>query len=469
VTSRAALDQLPNFRPTHLVVHYNEVALKGKNRGYFESHLARNIRAALACACEAKVNRLFGRLVVELGAGTSWIPAAERLSRVFGIAHVLPALRLEPDLETLKRAIGEAVAGASPSRSFAIKCRRATKEFSFKSMDVQREIGTTVQELTGWPVDLDAPELLIRIELVNRAAFVAIGRIEGPGGLPAGVAGKVVSLLSGGIDSPVAAYRLLRRGAPVTFVHFHSYPHTGSESQEKAKALVEILLPAGGAARLYLVPFAELQRRIVARSPAPLRVIVYRRFMMRAAEAIARKVGALGLVTGESLGQVASQTLENLRSIDAAVVLPVLRPLIGMDKLEIIAEAKRIGTYETSIEPHGDCCSFLMPRNPATHSTPEEVAAAEAPFEVEAEVERLVQGASVVEVGRRSRGALGTPKDSEVFCPGDPEPRPGIEPGLLSGAEDREPRPDAPATLGVSWRAAPEPDSGFQHSKKGGT
>ncbi len=390
---------LSRFSPTHLVVHYDELALKGKNRTWFEDALVRNLRLALdGIPGETRVRRLFGRLLVELGEGADWQGTAGRLTRVFGIAYLLPVLEVEPSLDALAAAAAEAVSGELEPRSFGVQAKRSTKELPFSSMDVQRAVGASVKARTGWPVNLDAPDLAIRVEIVNREAYLGFGRIEGAGGLPTGVAGRVVCLLSGGIDSPVAAYRLMRRGATAVHVHFHSYPHTGIESQEKARELASRIQPPGTRSRMYRVPFAELQRRIAAECPAPLRVVLYRRYMVRAAEAIARKEGALALVTGESLGQVASQTLENLRTIDAAVTLPILRPLIGMDKIEIVNEAKRIGTFDTSIEPHGDCCSFLMPPGPATRSSPADLERAEICFDVPAEVARLVAGSQVDEV-----------------------------------------------------------------------
>jgi len=390
---------LSRFQPTHFIVHYNEVALKGKNRGWFEGILARNIRHALRATQRATVRRLYGRLLVPVSIETDWSWAAERLSRVFGIAHIVPAVTAEPSVEALQDTVGELVRGETEPRSFGVHCKRATKEFPFTSMDVQREVGARVKQITAWPVDLGHPDLPILIEIVNKQAFVGFGRIDGPGGLPVGVAGSVVCLLSGGIDSPVAAYRLLRRGATVIYTHFHSYPHTGIESQKKVEELAERIQPPGTRAKLYNVPFAELQRRIVAGCPAPLRVILYRRFMVRTAEAIARKAGALALATGENLGQVASQTLENLATINAVSDLPILRPLIGMDKREIIEDARRIGTYDISIEPHDDCCSYLMPPNPATHSTTTDLERAEATFDVDAEVGQLVSNSVLVELG----------------------------------------------------------------------
>lgn len=392
------------FRPTHAAVHYDEIALKGKNRPWFERRLAENAKRALAAAAwpGASAERLYGRLLVDPGepnrAGVGLREAAGVLARVFGVAHVLPVRRVEPRLEALSEAACESVAGAESVETFAVKCRRATKEFPFDSMDVQRAVGAAVKARTGWRVDLDDPDCTLRIDCVGGTTLLGFVPIPGPGGLPTGVAGKVACLISGGIDSPVAAHRMLRRGATAVYVHFESSPYTGAESQEKAAALVGIVQPPGFRARLHYVPFGELQRKIAARCAARLRVLLYRRFMLRAAEAIARREGAIALVTGESLGQVSSQTLENLRAIDAVAALPVLRPLIGMDKLEIVREAQRIGTFETSIEPHADCCSFLQPPNPATRADPEELEAEEAHLDVAAEVEALVAAARSIEV-----------------------------------------------------------------------
>ena len=407
---------LPSFAPTHLVVHYNEVALKGRNRGRFEDDLMRNLRSALDGA--GTVRRLYGRLSVELSEPSSWPQVADAFRGVFGIAYLFPAVASEPTLEGLCEVARAAVAAPYPAASesgiaddpptFAVLCKRATKELPFQSLDVARQVGEAVRTSTNWAVRLNQPDIELRVELVNRVAFVGFGKIPGPGGMPTGAAGKVACLLSGGIDSPVAAYRLLRRGTTACFIHFHSYPHTGLESQEKVRELAERVLPIGRSAPLYQVPFAELQRRIVTDAPDPLRVLLYRRFMLRAAEVIALREGARALVTGESLGQVASQTLENLHTIDRVAKLPVLRPLIGMDKFEIIAAAREIGTYETSIEPHDDCCSFLMPTHPATSSRPELLESAEGVFDVDEEVEKLVDGASCYKVKHNLRSVPGS-------------------------------------------------------------
>lgn len=395
----ARAQPLADLQPTHILVHYNEIGLKGRNRGTFENRLAKNLKTALRKVGPAEVRRLYGRIAVLPRAGTPWREAQEALSRVFGVAYVMPAVACEPGIEPLEDAVGRILSSAEDRPSFAIRCKRSAKSLPYTSMDVQRAVGAHVQKLTGWPVDLDNPELEIKIELVDKVSFIAFGKSAGPGGLPTGVSGRVVVLLSGGIDSPVAAYRLLQRGSVPVYAHFHSYPHTGRESQDKVRDLIARIHPAGIRSRLYMVPFADLQRKIVTECPAPLRVVLYRRFMVRAAERVALSERALALVSGESLGQVASQTLENIRTIDAATSLPILRPLIGMDKIEIVGQARRIGTYDTSIEPHDDCCSHLMPANPVTHSTPRQLEDAEKVLSVEREVEKLVEASTIEEVG----------------------------------------------------------------------
>jgi tRNA uracil 4-sulfurtransferase len=391
----------------HLLVHYNEIALKGRNRRFFEEKLVDALRIALWGQGWKRVKRLFGRLLVEFEEGVeiAWEEVRLRVSRVFGVSNFSPALLAPLDIEKIEAVLGEAlesVAGTGP-RSFAIVARRPNKSFPLNSSEVGRRLGRMVQERTGWTVSLDAPDLPIHVYILDTEAFISFDRTAGPGGMPAGTAGKVLCLISGGIDSPVAALRLLRRGAIVDYVHFHSFPHTSAASIDKVKETVAAIQLHRGRSLLHVVPFADLQRRIVASCPEPLRVLLYRRFMMRTAEAIARREGALALVTGESLGQVASQTLENLAAIERAVSLPVLRPLIGMDKLEIVREAQENGTFEISIRPHEDCCGFLMPKNPATRSTAEELAAAEGPFDAKAEVEALLAAAEVVEIGRGGR------------------------------------------------------------------
>jgi thiamine biosynthesis protein ThiI len=234
-----------------------------------------------------------------------------------------------------------------------------------------------VQEARGWDVDLSRPDLVIWIEIVPGEAFYHFGKQRGAGGLPVGTSGRVAVLLSGGIDSPVAAWRMMRRGCRATFIHFHSYPFLSQTSQEKARELAQLLTRSQLRSRLYLVPFGELQRQITLSVPGPLRVVVYRRFMLRIAERIARDVGAQALITGDVVGQVASQTLDNMAVISSVAAMPVLRPLIGLDKEEITAEAERLGTYRISVIPDEDCCTLFTPRHPATRARFRDVDAAE--------------------------------------------------------------------------------------------
>jgi tRNA uracil 4-sulfurtransferase len=290
--------------------------------------------------------------------------------------------------------------------SFRISARRAFKTYPLTSVELNRALGAFVLERVTTRVDLEHAAQDIRVEVLPSETFISLDRVEGPGGLPVGASGTVAALLSGGIDSPVAAWRMMKRGCRVLFVHFHSVPYLPATSQAKARALVERLTEWQYASRLHLVPFGEIQREVVLGVPPPLRVVVYRRLMLRIAEALARRTGALALVTGESLGQVASQTLENIARIDEAATLPVLRPLIGMDKLEITAQAQRLNTFEISIEPDADCCTLFVPKHPATRMSEHEVAAVESRLDVA----RLVSagcdgaGAEVFEFPRERSG-----------------------------------------------------------------
>lgn len=348
-----------------ILIHYHEISLKGKNRPLFVERLVENLRSSLADLGVKKVIALSGRLLIPLKNDTPWDQVRERLQKVFGVANFSPAFQTPWDMEALKRRVGEEVVKRS-FQSFRITARRAEKTFPLTSDQINRDLGTFVKELTHARVDLTNPELILFVEVLPREILFSFEKIQGPGGLPVGISGKVVSLLSGGIDSPVAAWRMLKRGCRVIFVHFHSHPYLSRASQEKAMELVQLLNDYQNFSRLYLVPFGEVQREIVLNVPAPYRVVLYRRFMMRIAARIAGEEGAKALVTGESLGQVASQTLDNLSVIEEASPLPVLRPLIGMDKEEITDQARAIGTYEVSILPDQDCCQLFIPKHPAT-------------------------------------------------------------------------------------------------------
>ncbi|MBI4537679.1 MAG: tRNA 4-thiouridine(8) synthase ThiI [candidate division NC10 bacterium] len=369
-----------------VMVHYSEIGLKGKNQPLFLRRLEGNIRKATAGAGVRWIEARSGRLVLHLGDAADWGVIRERLQWVFGIANYSLALRVGLDLGALKAGV---LAALKPLtfQSFKVSTRRAYKQFPMNSEEVNRELGAAILEDRLARVDLERPELTVHVEVLPRDIYYSVQREPGPGGLPVGVSGRVVALLSGGIDSPVAASRLLKRGCLVTFVHFHSVPYLDGASRDKAADLARLLSRYQYESRLFQVPFGEIQREVVAGAPPPLRIVLYRRLMGRIAAGIAGQVQAKALVTGESLGQVASQTLDNLAVIEEAMSLPILRPLIGCDKEEIVQEARRLGTYEISIRPDQDCCRFFVPRHPATFSSLEEVRAAEANLAVA----RLVQ------------------------------------------------------------------------------
>ncbi len=289
-----------------------------------------------------------------------------------GVASAALAYRVVSTVEAMKTVIAELIEGRTFA-SFRISARRAFKTYPLTSVELNRELGAYVLGRASSRVDLRQPELEIHVEVMPAETFVYVDPEPGPGGLPVGASGTVAALLSGGIDSPVAAWRMMKRGCRVVFVHFHSVPYLPATSQAKARALVERLTQWQYDSTLLLVPFGEIQREVVLTVPPPARVVVYRRLMVRIAEALARKHGALALATGESLGQVASQTLSNIARIDEAATVPILRPLIGMDKLEITAEARRLGTFEISIEPDADCCTLFVPKHPATRMSEHEI------------------------------------------------------------------------------------------------
>jgi tRNA uracil 4-sulfurtransferase len=375
-----------------VVVHYHEISLKGGNRPLFLRRLGRNLLQATAGCGVRGVRRLPGRLVLDLEPSADLALIRERVAAVFGIAYFAPALSLPPEWGAVQRSVLQLLEGRS-FESFRITARRTFKVFPMPSDQINRELGALVLEHFPTRVNLTEPALTVRVDLLPREAFVFVDRVPGPGGLPVGVSGRVTALLSGGIDSPVAACRLQKRGCEVEFVHFHSFPYLADTSQRKVRMLVDRLVRHQFKARLWLVPFGEIQRDVVLGVAGSLRVVIYRRLMTRIAEAIARSTGALALVTGESLGQVASQTLENLARTTEVAGMPVLRPLIGTDKEEIIREARAIGTYETSIEPDQDCCTLFVPKHPETRASAEAVEAAERRLDLTRLVEMGVTGA----------------------------------------------------------------------------
>jgi tRNA uracil 4-sulfurtransferase len=359
-----------------IVVHYKELTLKGRNRPWFVQLLIRNLKIALADVGVRSVRNAMGRLEIELEADASWPAIRDRVHNVFGIANFSHAGRAPLEFQALAATIlGEL--GATQAESFRVSARRADKRLPFTSPQLEREVGGLIKQATGWRVDLDEPALTIHVELMTDHAFYFFGKEPGAGGLPTGTGGRVACLLSGGIDSPVAAYRLMRRGCSVLLIHFHSYPILSRASQEKVREIATLLTRHQLRSRLLLVPFGELQQQVLLAVRPELRVVIYRRLMLRIADRLARHWRARALVTGEVIGQVASQTLDNLTTIARASTLEILRPLVGMDKDEITDEARRMGTFPISIIPDQDCCQLFTPRHPATRVGPDEAEEAE--------------------------------------------------------------------------------------------
>ena len=385
----------------YAIVHYHELALKGRNRGFFEQRLVHHLRATLKDLSDIRVDALPGRIRIAFPEEQSPEPIRGKLSRTFGIvnfsfARSVPINNFSPDLTRLKDAIGREIPDY-PFQTFRVATKRADKRFPKTSVDIDREVGAFICEQTGKRVNLSRPDLTVSIEVLEKEMYYAFGREPGPGGLPTGTGGKVLCLLSGGIDSPVAAYRMMKRGCKVVFVHFHGRPYLSRASEEKVRDLTAHLTSYQLFSRLYLVPFGEIQRQIVLQAPAPIRVVLYRRMMMRISEAFAQKEQAWALVTGDSLGQVASQTPENLGVVTEVTSLPILRPLIGMDKIEITDDAKKIGTYDTSIEPDQDCCTLFVPPHPNTRCRLDQVQLTERLLDLPDMLKQAIEHVELVE------------------------------------------------------------------------
>lgn len=352
------------------LVHYHEIGLKGHNRAQFERRLVSNIKALLRDG--VKIKRISGRICIFLPSDSSFEDAcsvADQISGVPGIARVSSGYRCEQDLDVMYDTAVKALADAGSFQTFKVSARRNHTDFTTDSMQMNKLVGAALcKAFPDKKVQMKNPDVEVRVEVIQGWTYIYGRSIPGIGGLPVGSAGKAICLLSSGIDSPVATWRIARRGATCIGVHFSGRPETSATSEYLLEDIAQVLERTGCFARLYIVPIGTYQREIAAQVPPELRVIMYRRLMFKVAEAVAQKEGAKALVTGESLGQVASQTMDNMLCTNAAVSLPVYRPLIGFDKLEIIGEAQKLGTFEISSQDAPDCCTLFMPRNPETHA-----------------------------------------------------------------------------------------------------
>ena len=371
----------PLTRPDLLVVRFGEIFLKRDNRYLFLQALEHNLRRALRRERHVAVETHHARAVVRAtGPEADMDRVLAKVQRVFGVTSVSLAHGVPRDVSAMTELGARMIVEAAQrgARSFKVKARRSDKRFPTRSPEVNDVVGRAARLASGLKVDVHEPEVTLTIEIGPKLAFVSTHVARGPGGLPVGVSGNVTLLLSGGIDSPVAGYLMQKRGCRLNAIYFHSFPYTGEGAKQKVIDLARDLGRAQGGIRLSVIPFTALQERFRDRSNPRLLVLLYRRAMMRIASRVAELEGSLSLATGENLGQVASQTLENLGAIEDAAERPVLRPLVAYDKAEIVSLAKRIGTYEVSIQPFEDCCSLFVPRHPATKGRIADVAAAEA-------------------------------------------------------------------------------------------
>jgi len=406
------MDDAQTMSQPAIVVHYHELWLKGRNKRFFVSKLAANLRAALEDLSIEKIERRNDRLIVRLRHENSLKAALQRIEKVSGIAYYAQALPAEPNLESICRAAWEEIEPLS-FQNFAVRAKRSDKFFPYRSSEIERVVGKHLLDslqAAGRParVKLNDPDVTCRIEITSGPALVYARKIAGPGGLPANTAGKMLCLLSGGFDSAVAAYHMIKRGAHLSFAHFYGTgARPGESSVHVARRIVRQLALWQFTAKLYRVPFEPVQREIVRYAPENCRVLLYRRMMLRIAEVLARRDGALALVTGDSLAQVASQTLQNLVAVEAASKMPVFRPLVGTDKIEIMETARKIGTYDISAEPFHDCCPIFLPRSPALYSNAAELESAEAGLDVDNLIRLAVAGATL-EKFRYHGGAVET-------------------------------------------------------------
>lgn len=355
-----------------MLIHYHEIGLKGKNRGWFEQKLQNNVERALKGLARGQARRLPGRIIQELTPDSPLDVIHERLAGVFGVANFSEAVTVSRDIEAICETAWM-LAQNKTFKTFKVVTKRGDKSFPQSSMDVSRAVGTYIQDRMDAQVIMDDPDLVIFVEIAASRSFVYAEKIQGLGGLPAGSNEHALSLISSGIDSPVASFKIMKRGVRLSYLHFHSQPYTNRNSQRNTEEIVKVLTRYQFESDLYLVPFVEIQRHIMTQAQAGYRVVLYRRCMLRIAEAVAERINAQALVTGDNVGQVASQTLSNMRAIEEVTLLPVLRPLAGDNKEDIIIQAQKIGTYEISIEPYEDCCSVFVPKHPETKAKLETV------------------------------------------------------------------------------------------------
>lgn len=384
-----------------ILLKYGEISLKGLNRPMFEKQLLANVAKALAPLGKFSIRKSQSTVYVEpLGDDIDMQAATERLSKVFGIVNICPAAKCQKTIEDIERTTLECLSQIDLNgKTFKVEAKREDKQFPMNSPQLCRHMGAVILKNTeGLSVDVHNPDILVQIE-IRKEAFIFTQKVSGAGGMPVGTAGRAALLLSGGIDSPVAGWMISKRGVVLDAVHFHSHPYTSDRAKEKVIDLAKIMTQYTGPIRLHVVPFTDIQLDIIDKCPKNYLTIIMRRLMMRIAEKIARESGAMALITGESIGQVASQTMESLVVTDNAVDMPVFRPCIGMDKEEIVTISKKIDTYETSILPYEDCCTIFVPKHPKTKPSIAEIQEAEKLLtDPEGMMEKAIQNREIIDL-----------------------------------------------------------------------
>ncbi|HII30318.1 tRNA 4-thiouridine(8) synthase ThiI [Candidatus Woesearchaeota archaeon CG08_land_8_20_14_0_20_47_9] len=383
-----------------IVVHYAEIALKGSNRGWFENLLVKNIRLKLGSLIES-CSREYGQIVIQIKPGADIAKIRDVLSRIPGVAYFSIACRCSLDIDTIRKEVLSFLRDKE-FKTFKVNARRHNKNTRLTSRELNNILGSAIEEEYHWKVKMNQPDLTIKVEISDKHAYISCGDIAGTGGLPTNPAQKVVALISGGFDSPVAAYLMMKRGCTVTLAHFQNKNQATEAVENKILELAKQLARYQTKTRLYITPFENVQKEIIIKVKPDLRQLIYRRFMIRIASKIADKLKAKFLVVGDSLSQVASQTYENIAATYPGSEKHILSPLIGLDKEEIIRIAKRIGTYEISAQPYPDCCSYLISKHPELRASPEMLEKAESAFDITALVRDAVKRARVISPGIRN-------------------------------------------------------------------
>ena len=394
----------------HILIRYGELSLKGKNRGSFIKTLYDNVRQATRGFPKLSFEKQHDRMYIYLN-GENGQEVADVVSRVFGISSLSLAIKVAPDIEAIKEAVRESIDLNTPG-TFKIAARRSDKLFPIVSDQINRICATEILKNSDWKVDVRHPDVKIVVEVHKDAAYVMTDRIPGAGGMPVGSGGKAMVMLSGGIDSPVASYLIMKRGVRIECVHYASPPFTNEAARQKVLDLAKLIAPCQGDIIVHVVPFTDLQQAIYMHCDESYAITIMRRMMVRIAEGLAGKRHCLAIGTGESIGQVASQTLESMECINAVTNMPVIRPVVCMDKVEIINIAEKIGTYEPSILPYEDCCTIFTPKAPATKPKLDKCERFEERWDWQSQVEECIQNAEKIVIHPRSDASE---KEEDLF------------------------------------------------------